>query len=129
MASAKQDAKQTKALIESYFAAQPPRTRVVLRKMREAILAAAPGAVEGFSYRMPAVKLDGKALVWYAGFKNHTSLYPIGDAIRHKFAAELEGYETSKGTVRFPLSKSLPVPLVRRLVKARMAELRRRPER
>lgn len=111
-------------LISAYFAAQPPRTRVTLRKMRDVIRAAAPDGVEAFSYRIPAVKLDGKALVWYAGFTNHTSLYPIGDAIRKKLAKDLQGYETSKGTVRFPLDKALPVALVKKLVKARIAQVR-----
>ena len=112
--------------IRAYLAAQPPRTRVTLKKMRETILAAAPGAVEAFSYRIPAVKLDDKALVWYAGFAKHTSLYPIGDAIKRKYAKDLAGYETSKGTVRFPLDKALPVALVKRLVKARIDQLRGR---
>ncbi len=124
MPATKDDSTKAKALIRAYLAAQPPRTRVTLRKMGEAIHAAAPGAVDGFSYRMPVVRLDGKVLVWFAGFTNHTSLFPIGDAIKRKFAAELKGYETSKGTVRFPLDKALPVTLVKRLVKARMAELR-----
>jgi uncharacterized protein YdhG (YjbR/CyaY superfamily) len=110
--------------VRKYLAAQPPRTRVTLKKMRETILAAAPGAVEAFSYRIPSVKLDDKALVWYAGFTNHTSLYPIGDAIKRKYAKDLAGYETSKGTVRFPLDKALPVALVKRLVKARIDQLR-----
>lgn len=113
-------------LIRAYLAAQPPRTRVVLKKMREAVLSTVPAGVEAFSYRIPAVKLDGKALVWYAGFTNHTSLFPIGDAIRARFAAELEDYETSKGTVRFPLDKALPVALVKKLVKARIAEVRKK---
>jgi uncharacterized protein YdhG (YjbR/CyaY superfamily) len=114
MAARKDDSKKAEAMVRAYLAAQPPRTRVTLRKMAETIHAAAPGAVDGFSYRMPVVRLDGKVLVWYAGFTNHTSLFPIGDAIKRKFAAELKGYETSKGTVRFPLDKALPVTLVKR---------------
>ena len=93
--------------------------------MRDAIRSVAPDAVDNFSYRIPGVKLDGKALVWYAGFKNHASLYPIGDAIRKRFAAELKDYETSKGTVRFPLDKPLPVALVKRLVRARVDDIRK----
>ena len=112
------------ALIRAYIAAQPPRTRVALRRMRETIHAAAPGAEDAFSYRMPAVKLDGKSLVWYAGFANHTGLYPIGAAIRGRFAKDLAGFGQSTGTVRFPLDKALPVNLVKRLVKARVQELR-----
>ena len=111
--------------IRAYLAAQPPAARAVLKKMRETIRAVAPDAVDSFSYRIPGAKLDGKALVWYAGFKHHTSLYPIGDAIRKRFARELDGYETSKGTVRFPLDKPLAVGLVKRLVKARVEEVRR----
>jgi uncharacterized protein YdhG (YjbR/CyaY superfamily) len=118
---------ETAARIRAYLAAQPPGARAHLKKIRETVLSAAPGALEGFSYRIPAVRLDGKALVWYAGFRNHVSLYPIGDAIRHRLAAELDEYETSKGTVRFPLSKSLPVALVKRLVMARIGELRSKP--
>ena len=117
---------EASAQVRAYLASQPPGTRDVLKKIRETILSVAPGAVEGFSYRIPAVRLDGKVLVWYAGFKHHTSLYPIGDAIRRKYAAELEGFETSKGTVRFPLSKPLPVTLLKRLVKARVNDLRRK---
>ena len=120
----KKATKDPAAEIRAYLAAQPPATRAVLKKIRESILSVAPGAVEGFSYRIPAVTLDGKALVWYAGFKHHVSIYPIGDAIKRKYAADLDGFETSKGTVRFPLSKELPVGLVKRLVKARVDELR-----
>ena len=61
-------------------------------------------------------------LVWYAAFKNHCSLYPMTGAIRRKLAGDLKGFEMSKGTVRLPLAKPIPVGLVKKLVKARMAE-------
>lgn len=110
--------------IRAYLTAQPAKARAVLKQIRDVIKAVAPDAVDSFSYRIPGVKLDGKALVWYAGFTHHVSLYPIGEKIRGQYSVELQGYETSKGTVRFPLDKPLPIPLVKRLVKARMEEVR-----
>lgn len=110
------------AKVRAYLAAQPPRTRRVLAQIREAILSAAPGAVEHFSYGIPGFRFEGQPLVWYAGWKEHTSLYPIGPEIAR--ALDLRGYAMSKGTIRFPLPDPPPASLVKRLVKARIAQMR-----
>lgn len=116
----------SKSKIHDYFAKLAPKTRRELRALRTIIREAAPGAEEHFSYGIPGFRLDGKTLVWYAGWKEHTSLYPITAALRKTNAKALDRYAQSKGTVRFPLDEPLPVTLVRRLVKGRVTEVRTR---
>ena len=109
--------------IRSYFAALPPDVRKVVKKLRADVRAAVPDAVESVSYGIPTLKLDGRPLIYYAGFKQHVSLYPMGAAIRRQFADDLKGCGFSTGTIRFPVTNPPSSALVKRLVKARIAEV------
>lgn len=116
----------TAGKVEDYLAAAPPEARAALEKLRKTIRAAAPEATEGFSYGMPAFKLHGRPLILYAAFKNHCSIFPTSTAVMDVFRKELDRYETSKGTIRFPATNPLPATLVKKLVKARIKEIEKR---
>lgn len=91
--------------------------------MRALIQSAVPDASDAWSYRIPAFRIHGRILVWYAAWQHHISLYPITTPIQRKFAADIKGYKTAKGTIQFPLIHPVPASLVRKLVAARLAEL------
>jgi uncharacterized protein YdhG (YjbR/CyaY superfamily) len=106
--------------IDEYLVAVGPDKRAALEKLREAIQTAAPKAEECISYGLPAYRLNGRFLVAFGAAARHCAFYP--GSIVQDFKEELKGYETSKGTIRFPANKPLPGALVRKLVKARIAE-------
>lgn len=109
--------------VDAYLAALPAAERAALQKLRRAIGAAAPRAEEGFSYGLPAFRLGGRPLVCYGAAKTHCSFFPMSPAVIEAHAADLKGWETSKGTIRFAPDRPLPIPLVRKIVRARIAEL------
>jgi uncharacterized protein YdhG (YjbR/CyaY superfamily) len=111
--------------IDEYLKSLTSDKRAALQKLRRAIKAAAPKAEEIISYQMPAFRLDGRVRVWVGAATNHCSFFP-GAAPIKEHAAELEDYETSKGTIRFSPSRPLPATLVRTLVRSRIAEHSRR---
>jgi uncharacterized protein YdhG (YjbR/CyaY superfamily) len=116
--------KGTAAQTQRYLAKLRPDARRHVRRLRDIIHTTAPRAVPVVSYGILAFRLDDRILVYYAGWRKHVSLYPITGRIRRAQASALKAHKTSKGTVQFPLAKPLPVALIRKLVKARIAEIR-----
>jgi uncharacterized protein YdhG (YjbR/CyaY superfamily) len=110
--------------VEAYLAALPEDVRATLEKIRQAIKAAAPTATEKIGYGMPGFYVDGRPLVYYSAFKEHCSLFPASAAVIDRLADDLQGYGLAKGTIRFPIGEPLPRPLVKKIVKAKLQELR-----
>jgi uncharacterized protein YdhG (YjbR/CyaY superfamily) len=115
--------------VDDYLAALPEDSRATLEKLRATIRAAAPKATEGISYQVPTFKHQGRPLVGFGATKNHCAFYVMSPDVVRAHQVELERYETGKGSIRFQAGKPLPATLVRKLVKARIAEIEtgRRP--
>ena len=107
--------------IDEYISTQPEAVRPKLEQVRAAIRKAVPEAVEGIGYRMPGYKLHGKPMLYFAGFKQHYSLFAASGSFFEALEDELRGYELRKGTVHFPLTKPVPVKLISRVAKLRAA--------
>lgn len=108
--------------IDEYLASRPEDQRAALEKLRETIRSAAPKAEECISYRLPAFRLNGRSLVAFGATKRHCAFYPMSSTIVADHQDELKDFDTSKGTIRFQPDKLLPVSLVRKIVRARIAE-------
>jgi uncharacterized protein YdhG (YjbR/CyaY superfamily) len=115
--------------VDEYVSALPPVPRRTLEELRKAIRAAAPDAVETIAYGMPAFRQDGRFLVSYAVYKDHCSLFPASPAVREVLGDRLERYLSGKGTLRFRPDDPIPSSVIKRIVRARLAEVARPPGR
>lgn len=107
--------------VEEYLAALPEKQRAALERLRRLIKEAAPEAIEGIAYQMPAFRAHGRWLAGYAAFKEHCSFFPMSGQVVEDFAPELEGFATTKGSIHFTVEKPLPAALVKKMVKARLS--------
>jgi uncharacterized protein YdhG (YjbR/CyaY superfamily) len=109
--------------VNAYLAAVPEPQQSTLRALRATLKELLPDGEECMSYGVPAIKLKGKAIAGYATAKNHCSYFPHSGQVIEELSEALSGYECGKGTLRFPINKTLPKSLVKRLVKARSTQL------
>jgi uncharacterized protein YdhG (YjbR/CyaY superfamily) len=107
--------------VEEYIALSPKEMQANLKKLRRVIREAAPEAQEIISYNMPAYKIYGRILLYFAAHKEHIGLYAMPSA-NIEFKKELKGYETSKGGIRFPFEKPIPIDLIKKMIKFRINE-------
>jgi uncharacterized protein YdhG (YjbR/CyaY superfamily) len=112
--------------VDQYIASQPGATQRVLKRVRSAIRNAVPGAEEVISYKIPAYKLHGRPVLYFAGWKAHYSLYPATSRVVAAFKDDLARYEVRMGTIRLPLSQAVPVKLIERIAKFRAKEVAER---
>jgi uncharacterized protein YdhG (YjbR/CyaY superfamily) len=111
------------SLIDAYLADLPAEQREVLQRLRAQIVRLVPDAVEAISYGMPAFKLDGHAVVWFAAWKAHCSVYPLTDTFAKANPDAVKSFRGTKGSLHFTPAAPLPAALVERLVRARLSDL------
>jgi uncharacterized protein YdhG (YjbR/CyaY superfamily) len=109
--------------VDEYIAAQPEAVRAALKRVRSTIRKAVPEAQEVISYKIPAYKLPGGPVLYFAAWKQHYSLYPATGRLVAAFQDDLALYQVGKGTIRFPLSAPVPVKLIERIAKFRAKEV------
>ena len=110
-------AKAEAGVVDGYIAKQPSGAQPILQRVRRIIRKVLPDAEEVISYQIPAYRLHGQYVVYFAGWKKHWSLYPVAGPVQVSLGSDLEPYELSKGTVRFPLAEPVPAKLVERIVR------------
>src|SRR5256886_5094493 len=115
-------AKRKPRTIDEYLATAKPDQRRMLAKLRKTIHAVAPNVEECISYGIPAFRLNGRSLVFFGAWANHCSFYPGSSATLKDFRDDLKRFQVSKGTIRFSADNPLPLTLVKKLIKARIAE-------
>lgn len=109
--------------MDEYIGSFPKDVRDVLEELRRVISESAPKAEEAISYGMPAFKLHGKGLVYFAAWKSHIGFYPAGPSAIEAFKKELSPYKQAKGTIQLPLEKPIPFDLIRKIVKFRVKQI------
>ena len=112
--------------VGEYIASQPAAVQGILKRVRSTIRKAVPVAEEVISYHIPTYKLRGGPVIYFAGWKQHHSLYPATERLVAAFKDGLEPYEVNKGTIRFPFSEPVPVKLIERIAKFRAKEVAER---
>ena len=109
--------------IDDYIAKFPPDTQKAMKELRALIRATAPGVTERISYAMPTFDLNGRYLVYFAGWKKHIGFYPVTAEAARSFKQELKPYMSGKGSLQFPLGRPMPTDLIRRIVELRVREV------
>jgi uncharacterized protein YdhG (YjbR/CyaY superfamily) len=119
-------AREVSGSVDEYIATAEPEARQMLEELRTVLKAAVPEATERISWGMPTLDLNGKHLLFFAGYARHVGFYPLPRAVE-AFKEELKSYKTARGSVQFPLDRPLPVDLVTRLAEFRVREVYANP--